>query len=1366
MIPGWVADYVGIPYRAAGRDRATGLDCWGLVRLVAAERFGRDLPDYPGWRGEDDDGAAEATAMAAQGDPRWERLAEGAGDAGDVVLLRIRGMPLHVGILVAPGLVLHAHARADAAVEALDSPRWRHRVLGVFRWRPERVEILPPGPRVAVATPFGRRALPAVPEGASIAAIVAAAGVPAPVVVTVGEVEIAPDWWGRVRPKAGAVVTIRVPLRGGGGGGGGKDILRTVATIAIVAAAGAFVAPAVVGATLGAGATGFGASLITSAVTAGAGLLGSLLINAIAPPPRPQLRLPSFAEDAGPPVYSVSGSANRATPYAPVPVVLGTMRVRPPLGAPQYTEVVGDDQFLRALFVVGYGPLTLSDIWIGDTPITSFDGVETQIREGLAGDAATTLYPGSVTEEALSVDVRGTAGAWSTRRTRTATTEISVDFTAPQGLGWVDASTGARSRLTVRIEIEAAPVSTGVFAAVTTLDLAGSDLRTRRFGHRWTVARGQYDVRVRWVSTTGVGSAAQTVDAITWSALRSINGDDPIRLAGVAKIALRIKGTGQLNGLISELSVLAKARIPTWSGSAWGAAAETRNPAAAFRWLLSGAATKRTVPAGRIDDAGLGDWADFCAGAGFSYDAYWTDGASLADRLREVAAAGRAAPTIRDGRYGVVIDRPQATPVQLFTPRNSWGFSGSRVFPEPPHALKVSFTNRDRAYEADELVVYADGQTAATATRFDRLELPGVTDAAHAFRLARWHLATPTLRPERWTLSADIEALVATRGDLVRIQHDALLVGVGWARVAAVTLDVSDRVTEIVLDTGWTVAAGVRYGLAVRRDIGDLRRFEVTPAAGDGVVTMPVAAPAVGLAAVGDLVAIGELDRETVEAIVWAVEGGPDLSARLTLVPAAPELATVDARPLPAFDPLITQRRAWIAPPPPVPAIDAVRSDESVMAVLSDGTLRTRLVATLRPAASTGVRADAMQARIRRLGGADAGPWRILPALPADVREIVVDDVEDGETVELQVRTLAGTVASAWSGPAVHTIVGQTTLPPDVPTLSIDAARRLSWTYPAPPRDLAGWVVRHAWGPAGRWDAAAPVVDGVVTTQTLDLAGRLPGGTRTILVRAVDRGGRLSAGAAVLVVDLGDDVLGNVVVTDDIGAAGYPGTITGGTVTGGVLQAGGDATLYLPTAAALYLPVDGDLYLPSAWGELRWQATVVPPGDVLPATLSLDLTVAGDGWTVEYRTLGDASYLPDGAALYLPDGAALYLGGPDPWRPWPGTAPARAEGFDVRITVPGGGVRPEISILRAVYDVPDQDEDLQDVAIAAAGTRLPITKRFRSVASVLLTLEQDGGGAVSARILDRDAALGPLVACYDAAGTSVSGTLDARVKGY
>jgi hypothetical protein len=135
-----------------------------------------------------------------------------------------------------------------------------------------------------------------------------------------------------------------------------------------------------------------------------------------------------------------------------VNVVLGNHRVSPNYAAKPYTEIVGDDQYLRLLFCVGYGPLHISDLRIGETPIASFDGVTVEIRQGFPTDTPITLYPGVVNEVSLSIllenfhDHGGVdgpqGGEWQSQTTAPNTNAIGVDFTATKGMFYSNQKTG------------------------------------------------------------------------------------------------------------------------------------------------------------------------------------------------------------------------------------------------------------------------------------------------------------------------------------------------------------------------------------------------------------------------------------------------------------------------------------------------------------------------------------------------------------------------------------------------------------------------------------------------------------------------------------------------------------------------------------------------------------------------------------------------------------------------------------------------------------------------------------------------------------------------------------------------------------
>ena len=134
-IPDWVADYVGVPYRMLGRSR-DGADCWGLVRLVYADRLGIALPAYDGRGFRGRASVPDVARLVADARGAWREVPEVAAAPPDLVLLRVHGQPVHVGLLVAPGIMLHSLAGHDSAVERLDSLAWARRVIGYGRWTP------------------------------------------------------------------------------------------------------------------------------------------------------------------------------------------------------------------------------------------------------------------------------------------------------------------------------------------------------------------------------------------------------------------------------------------------------------------------------------------------------------------------------------------------------------------------------------------------------------------------------------------------------------------------------------------------------------------------------------------------------------------------------------------------------------------------------------------------------------------------------------------------------------------------------------------------------------------------------------------------------------------------------------------------------------------------------------------------------------------------------------------------------------------------------------------------------------------------------------------------------------------------------
>jgi cell wall-associated NlpC family hydrolase len=132
-LPDWAARYVGIPYKVGGADYH-GCDCLGLIALAMREQFGWELPPYSGAHWHHGQSAELVGGDAATYASRYRTVEAGLERTGDVILIRMRGHPLHVGLVIKAGFMLHCHEDADACVEPYRTPMWEKRILGFYRY--------------------------------------------------------------------------------------------------------------------------------------------------------------------------------------------------------------------------------------------------------------------------------------------------------------------------------------------------------------------------------------------------------------------------------------------------------------------------------------------------------------------------------------------------------------------------------------------------------------------------------------------------------------------------------------------------------------------------------------------------------------------------------------------------------------------------------------------------------------------------------------------------------------------------------------------------------------------------------------------------------------------------------------------------------------------------------------------------------------------------------------------------------------------------------------------------------------------------------------------------------------------------------
>ncbi|MCA1809891.1 MAG: phage tail protein, partial [Lentisphaerae bacterium] len=770
------------------------------------------------------------------------------------------------------------------------------------------------------------------------------------------------------------------------GGDDGKNIARTGILIAAQIAAAALTQGMSVWAQLG----------IRTAVAIGS----SIGVNALIPPVGIGAGATSRQEEFQR-LGSLTGARNRILPYNTIPRVYGKRKIFPPMSARPHTDIVANEQFLNLLFSLGPGPLRLSEPKIGDTVIGSFDTDNNFTSNGnfdaVLVDVAESpgLYANQVSEEAVGVNLDALDDQ-AIRTTELNTDRLGIDFVFPQGLfsvtnegktkaAWVNfqlemRKTGTTTWELIDNEILPTDMESGFFTKLVRVSQglyrATSQAReTLRVGFSLEVKPGQYDIRVTRKTADGEGYSitdpAQVFDAATFTTLRSTTYEKPTDMPGVAQLAMRIKATDQLNGILDTFSVVAESALPVYDGAAWdqpvfdpatGAGTGgvySSNPAWAIADVLTGDQNAKKLDLARLDADSFKDFADACTATERECNIVLDSPRTVLQTISLISATGRGSLAIQDGQYAIIQDVAETIPVQHFTPRNSFDFSAVRSFPDVPHALRVNFINPDKDWQTDEAIVYDDGYSfdgANPATIFESIDLEGVTSYDQAWKEGRYRLAEARLRPERYSFSADIESIVCQRGDLIRVSHDVTLWGINHGRIKEVTA------TTLTLDEPAVMESGKDYNIRVRLADGSSVLLTATTDPGaQQTVTVP---DTTGIAP-GDLFMFGEQGTETAELKVFSIEPMNEYAARITAVDASPGIYSADTGAIPPFESNMTYP-VDLDRAPDAPGIRALRSDNSGLYRDADGSPVLRLLVDFETA--PGMPTEIVEAEYRKTG--------------------------------------------------------------------------------------------------------------------------------------------------------------------------------------------------------------------------------------------------------------------------------------------------------------------------------------------------------------------------------------------------------------
>jgi len=592
--------------------------------------------------------------------------------------------------------------------------------------------------------------------------------------VTIGGKAVPRHLWHHVFPKHGQLIELR--------GGVGKAAIAIVAMIALTyftfgigtaAAAGMWGAGAV--------ASTYGALAATAVYMAGA-----VLINQVLAPKQPK------ASQAAPTSYSISAGRNRARAYEPYGLVFGSIRIAPDLISQPYTHYEGDDQYLSMVLTPGINVDSVDAIYNGEALLSSYDGVQVW-HNGFPGmpNQELPLYSNADVRDGgtlldTSNDPKGRPGDWVQRSSSAGAVRLMVGIEFQL---YDKNSKGKDKENREQIQIQYRPAGTTGWLNFGNYTVRGSTAKTQRTSYAIDVAEGQYDVRARVAGQNTNGSGAQA--SFTWTTLTSIQRDTAT-YSGIARIGIRMKATGQLNGAPDELRAVVHARpVPVWDGAAW-VTERTSNPGAQILAYARGIyAPDGTLLAGmglpdrQIDIEGLKAFMLHCAAGGFTYNHWVTDVRSHQQVLDVVALAGFGQVCWPRGRLSVAWaadEQPLSGVVNMATIKKGQ-FQVDYMLANTADGIEYSYLDA-ATWEAKTLRVPAPGVT--TMLNPAQVTGEGVTTEAHAAMLARWHLAQTLYQYKSIGYSTDIEHLSYSRMSMLALQHDMTQWGFGGRIMGAV----------------------------------------------------------------------------------------------------------------------------------------------------------------------------------------------------------------------------------------------------------------------------------------------------------------------------------------------------------------------------------------------------------------------------------------------------------------------------------------------------------------------------------------------------------------------------------------------------
>ncbi|WP_454005029.1 host specificity factor TipJ family phage tail protein [Alcaligenes sp. Marseille-Q7550] len=575
-----------------------------------------------------------------------------------------------------------------------------------------------------------------------------------------GQYLLADQWARRIRSDDVVIVSL-VPE-----GGGGSNPLRFVLQIALIALAAW---------------AGFAIGGVWGALAAaGISMVGSMLLNLVFPPPRPNAMQ---AREQASPTHTLSAQGNSARLQEAIPVMYGRHLIYPDFASQPYTEADSNNVYLYQLFCLGQGDLEIEKIRIEETSIENFAEVTWEVvRPG----GLVTLFPDNVVTSNIVQNLElkalneegggGYMGPYVTNPAGTKCNVIGIDIALPMGLYYAE-DDGSLGRVRVSWRVEARPIN-DVGAPLGEWTLLGEEFwwentaTPQVMSFRYGVPDGRFEVRAMRVGNTDLDQ--RCANTVSWAGMRAYLPSQQ-SYGNVTMLAVAMRATNNLNQSTSRrINVIATRKLQTWDPVAgWSQELRaTRSPAWAAADMLRNRTYGRGMPDTAYNLPELYRLAQVWEQRGDYYDDVIDTTMTLWDALSRAVRVGRAMPMYYAGLIDFVRNEPRSIPRAMFTPDNiiegSFSIDYSFIEHDSPDHVIVEYIDGETWQPAEVECVLPGG----TQDRPARVPLPGVTNRSQAWREGISMAASNRDQRTMTTLRTEMEGHIPNYLDLVTVVHD------------------------------------------------------------------------------------------------------------------------------------------------------------------------------------------------------------------------------------------------------------------------------------------------------------------------------------------------------------------------------------------------------------------------------------------------------------------------------------------------------------------------------------------------------------------------------------------------------------------